>query len=113
MERIEEIKNLIVQLEIKLKELKNEIFPDEILVTIEEFKEVELVTSTYQIDYLKFRNFRFESRKDSISNQNINKDIVLDIKNGTLKSFVLKSGVNRSINNIILNSEIVDATRKL
>ena len=82
MERIEEIKNLIVQLEIKLKELKNEIFPDEILVTIEEFKEVELVTSTYQIDYLKFRNFRFESQKDSISSQNINKDIVLDIKNG-------------------------------
>lgn len=113
MEKIEEIKNLINQLEIKLEELKNEMFPDELLVNIEDFKEVELVTSTYQIDYLKFRNFRFQSQKDSITNLNINKDIVLDIKNGTLKSFVLKSGVNSSINGIKLNSEIVDVSRIL
>ena len=114
MEKIEELKSLINQLEIKLEELKNEITSDEITVSRDEFDLIELITDDEHNHYLKFKEFRFWSRKYKTTPPQTNTEIVQDIKNGKLKSFKLKK--NEIVNEkskLGLNSYISDVTRTL
>lgn len=114
MEKIEEIKSLIVQLENKLEELKNQILTDEVLISKEEFGDIELITEDENNYYLKFKEFRFHSGKYKIPPVSLHSEIVKDIKNHNLKSFKLKKLESINPNSKIgLNSYIVDVTRKL
>jgi hypothetical protein len=116
MTKIDEIKKLISELEVKLKEFKDELFPEEIIINKNQLEEIELVIDTDYVDYLKFREFKFVSskKKSSFNNLSISSEIVKDIKNGTLKSITLKKyDYNDPKDRIGLNSIVIDVSRSI
>ncbi len=113
MKTLEEIKDLIIQIENKINELKSDLLQDEILIQ-EEIKSIYKIAEDDNCDYLKFQDYRFRCYKRSSKLNSLHKGIALDLKWGDIISLKLKKiTAPYSTNGIEINSEVVDVTRKL
>lgn len=113
MKTLEEIKDLIIQLESKINELKSDLLQDEILIQ-EEIKSIYKISVDDNSDYLKFKDYRFQCLKNTSKVNSLDKGIAFDLKFNDIISIKLKKLKDEvNINGIEINSSVIDVTRKI